>query len=644
MPDFRQALDSGRVILLDGAMGTEIYRRGVFINRCFDDLSRTDPNLIREIHTEYRRAGAQVLETNTFGANRFRLRGYGLEAEVRAVNRAAAEVAREAAGEELFVAGSIGPIGVRLEPYGVVSRDEAREAFREQAAALAEAGVDLFLVETFSDLEEIRQAIDGCREAADLPVIAQMTIQPNGETTYGDQPEHIAEELAAKDVDAIGLNCSVGPAIILGAIQRMVAVTDLPLSAVPNAGLPQEVHGRKIYMADPEYMASYARKLVQAGARIVGGCCGTTPAHTREMASQVRVVAQRVPRARIRRAPAETTVAPAYPSGEAASVVPLAERSAWGRRLATGEMVTSVEILPPRGTNPSDMLEACRWLAEAGVHAVNVPDGARAMMRMGVIAASALIEREVGIETVVHYCCRDRNLLGMMSDLIGAQALGLRNMLLITGDPPKMGPYPEATAVFDIDSVGLTNLVSRLNRGQDLGGNALGSASSFVVGVGVNPGALDLDEEIEHWYWKVDAGAEFGVTQPVFDVETLVAFLARIEKEGTRIPIVAGIWPLVSLRNAEFLNSEVPGIEVPDRYMERMRVAQGLGKEHARAEGCAIAREMLEEVRDLVEGVQVSAPFGKVGYALDVFSALDGFPSLEDLERRMAEGSPGSQS
>jgi homocysteine S-methyltransferase len=636
MPDFREALDSGRVILLDGAMGTEIYRRGVFINRCFDDLSRTDPNLVREVHTEYRRAGAQVLETNTFGANRFRLQGYGLESQVGEVNAAAAGIAREVAGDELFVAGSVGPIGVRLEPYGATARDEAREAFREQAAALAEAGVDLFLLETFSDLEEIRQAIEGCRAAADLPVVAQVTIQPNGETTYGDQPEHIAEAVGAMGVDAIGLNCSVGPAIILAAIQKMARVTNLPLSAVPNAGLPQEVHGRKIYLADPEYMAGYARQLVQAGVRIVGGCCGTTPAHIREMATQIRVVAQRAPRVRVGLTDGgESPVSLAVRGEEAAEPAPIAERSAWGRKLAAAEMATSVEILPPRGTDASGMLESCRWLKGAGVDAVNVPDGARAMMRMGVIAASALIEREIGIETVVHYCCRDRNLLGMMSDLIGAQALGLRNMLLITGDPPKMGPYPDATAVFDIDSVGLTNLVSHLNHGLDLGGNALGSSTSFVVGVGVNPGAVDLDEEIEHWYWKVEAGAEFGVTQPVFDVETLVAFLERIEKAGTRIPIVAGIWPLVSLRNAEFLNNEVPGIEVPDRYMDRMARAQDTGKENARAEGCAIAREMLSEGAALVESVQVSAPFGKVPYALDVFAGLEGYPTLEELEEQM---------
>jgi homocysteine S-methyltransferase len=632
MPDFRSALDSGRVILLDGAMGTELYRRGIFINRCYDDLSRTAANLIREIHQEYRKAGADVLETNTFGANRFRLRGYGLEAAVEEINTAAARLAREVAGDELFVAGSIGPIGLRLEPYGATSRQEAREAFRDQAAALAEGGADLFILETFSDLEEIRQAVAGCRDASELPVIGQMTIQTDRQTTYGDTPEQIARELEGLGVDAVGLNCSVGPAIILEAIGQMSGATDLPISAVPNAGLPKEVQGRKMYLADPEYMASYARKLVQAGTRIVGGCCGTTPAHIREMANQLRAVDRRTAVVVAERRPEPAEVG----EGDAVEPVPLGERSAWGHKLAAGEMVTSVEILPPRGADASGMLEACRWLKEAGVDAVNVPDGARAMMRMGVIAASALIEREVGIETVVHYCCRDRNLLGMMSDLVGTEALGLRNILLITGDPPKMGPYPDATAVFDIDAIGLTNLVSRLNHGQDLGGNPLGEPTSFVIGVGVNPGAVELERELERWHWKVEAGAEFGVTQPVFDVEALVGFLDRIERAGTRIPIVAGIWPLVSLRNAEFLNNEVPGIDVPDRHLERMQRAQEEGKEQARAEGCAIAREMLAEVRDLVEGVQVSAPFGKVRYALDVFAALEGYPSLEELEGRMA--------
>ncbi|MFQ5888537.1 MAG: bifunctional homocysteine S-methyltransferase/methylenetetrahydrofolate reductase [Gemmatimonadota bacterium] len=634
MPDFRAALESGRVILFDGAMGTEIYHRGVFLNVCYDDLCRRSPDMIRDIHEAYRKAGAEVLETNTFGATRARLLGFGLDDAVAEINLAAARLAREVAGEELFVAGSIGPLGVRLEPFGPTSEEEARAMFAEQAEALAEGQVDLFAVETFSDLAEIRQAVAACREVGDLPILAQMTVQLDRKTTYGATPAQIARELEGMGVDAVGLNCSVGPALLLDAVRAMSEVTDLPISAIPNAGLPQDVQGRKIYVASPEYMASYARKLVQVGARLIGGCCGTGPEHIAEIANQIRAVSPRIPRLSV---PSSSRAAPPSSAEDrpAVRVVPLAERSAWGRKLATGEMVTSVEILPPRGADATPMLQSCRWLKAAGVDAVNVPDGARAMMRMGVIAAAAMIEREVGIETVIHYCCRDRNLLGMMSDLLGAQALGLRNMLLVTGDPPKMGPYPDATAVFDIDSIGLTNLVAALNRGEDLGGNPIGPPTSFVVGVGVNPSAVDVEREMSRWYWKVDAGAEFAVTQPVFDVDCLVSFLERIEREGTRIPIVAGIWPLVSLRNAEFLNNEVPGIEVPDRILERMRRAQEKGKEFARAEGCGIAREMLEQVRELVEGVQVSAPFGKVPYALDVFAALDGFPTVEEVERRL---------
>jgi len=616
MPDFREALGTEMVIVLDGAMGTEIYRRGVFLNACYDDLCRRAPDMITEIHESYRAAGAEVLETNSFGASRPRLTGFGLEDAVREINRAAAELARKVAAEDLFVAGSIGPLGIRIEPFGPTSGEEARGFFAEQAKALQEGGADLFILETFSDLNEIREAVAGCREVSDLPVIAQMTVQLDRTTTYGTTPTQFARELTALGVEGIGVNCSVGPAPLLEVVREMAAASELPISAIPNAGLPQDFQGRKIYMASPEYMAAYARKLVQAGARLIGGCCGTGPAHVAEIVNQVRAVAPRS-----RGAPV-VLARDIQDAKDRLDVIPLPERSAWGRRLAAGKKVTSVEILPPRGSDAAAMLEACRELKRAGVNAVNVPDGARAMMRMGVIAASTLIESEVGLETVVHYCCRDRNLLGMMSDLLGAQALGLRNFLLITGDPPKMGPYPEATAVFDIDSIGLTNLVTALNRGLDPGGNAIGDQTSFVVGVGVNPSAVDMKREKERWHWKVEAGAEFAVTQPVFDLTCLVRFIRDIADAGTKIPIVAGIWPLTSLRNAEFLNNEVPGISVPERILQRMAAAQERGREHARAEGCAIAREMLAEVRDMVEGVQVSAPFGKVEYALDVLAAL----------------------
>lgn len=615
MPDFREALRSDRVIVVDGAMGTEIYRRGIFLNACYDELCRKKPDLVTEIHESYRAAGAEVLETNSFGASRPRLAGFGLDEAVREINKAAAELARAVAGDELFVAGSIGPLGIRLEPLGPTSRDEARAFFAEQAEALAAGGADLFVLETFSDLNEIREAVAGCRDVSDLPLIAQMTVQLDRKTTYGTTPMQFARELTELGADAIGVNCSVGPAPLLDVVRDMAEASELPISAIPNAGLPQDYQGRKIYMASPEYMAAYARKLVQAGARLIGGCCGTGPDHVSEIANQIRAVSPRT-----RTVPVAKALATVEDRMEP---VPLAERSEWGRRLAGGKKVTSVEILPPRGSDSADMLEACRELKRAGVHAVNVPDGARAMMRMGVLAASTLIEKDVGLETVVHYCCRDRNLLGMMSDLLGAQALGLRNLLIITGDPPKMGPYPEATAVFDIDSIGLTNLVTALNAGLDPGGNAIGDQTSFVVGVGVNPSAVDMKREMERWCWKVEAGAEFAVTQPVFDVDCLVRFVRDAEAGGTRIPIVAGIWPLTSLRNAEFLNNEVPGISVPETILERMGAAQEKGRDHARAEGCAIAREMLAEVRDIVEGVQVSAPFGRVAYALDVLAALE---------------------
>jgi len=639
MRDVREVLAGERVVLLDGAMGTEIYRRGVFIHRCYDDLSRSSPDLIRSIHRAYREAGADVLETNTFGANGFQLQSHGLEDEVGEINRAAAGLAREVAGDDRWVGGSMGPLGVRLEPYGPTSRGEAREAYRRQAAALAEGGVDLFLLETFSDLHELLEALAGCREAAPLPVVAQMTIQPGGETTYGVSARQIAEELEEAGADAVGLNCSVGPALLLEAVREMARVTKLPISAVPNAGLPQEIQGRKMYLASPEYMASYARKLAEAGARLIGGCCGTEPEHVRRMAEELEAVSVR-PRSRggavaggieVREERRPPRSPGAAAERERAEPMPLRERSGWGRKLAEGRPVVSVEVRPPRGADPEPFLHTCRWLDRVGVDAVSLPDAARASMRMSVVATAALLRREVGLEAVVHYTCRDRNLLGMTTDLLGAQALGVRNLLLVTGDPPRMGPYPEATAVFDVDSIGLANLVVRLNRGEDLAGNPIGSRTAFTVGVAVNPSAVDPERELERWYWKVDAGAEFGVTQPIFDPDRLEAFLERIEREGLRIPILAGIWPLTSLRDAEFLNHEVPGIDVPERVLERMRRAEERGPEAARAEGRAVAREVLEAIRDRVEGVQLSAPGGRVEPVLEVLASLDRFEGAGEL-------------
>jgi homocysteine S-methyltransferase len=623
MPDFRELLDDGRPHLFDGAMGTMLYSRGVYINRCYDELNVSQPDLVRDVHRAYVKAGAEILETNSYGANRPKLARHGLEDRVAEINESAARVARQAAGDRVHVAGAIGPLGLRIEPYGPTSTAEARGFFREQAAALAAGGADLFVLETFVDLEEIRQAILGARDAApDLPIVAQMVVREDGRTLYGTDAAMIAERLAEWGAEVVGLNCSVGPNAMLNVAERMLAGTDRPLSMQPNAGLPRDVDGRTIYMASPEYMGEYTARLLRRGVRFVGGCCGTTPEHTARMSAALRMLAP----ARASR----VEVAVAEPDAPVIEPIPLAERSDWGAKLARGEFLTTVEIVPPRGINPDAMLEGVRLLKAAGVDGVNVPDGPRAQSRMGALATALLIQQRVGIEPVIHYCCRDRNLLGMLSDLLGAQALGLRNFLFITGDPPKMGPYPDATAVFDIDAIGLTNLATRLNRGLDPGGNVLGEPTSFVIGVGVNPGAEDFEHEMRRFYWKVEAGAEYAITQPVFDLRQLERFVRHIEKEGLRIPIVAGVWPLVSARNAEFLANEVPGVVVPEEVMDRMRRASAEGKEQGTEEGTRIAREMLADARGMIQGVQVSAPFGRVPLALKVFEALPGWAPVEE--------------
>jgi methionine synthase / methylenetetrahydrofolate reductase(NADPH) len=617
----QRLLDPNSIVVFDGAMGTMLYSKGVFINQCYDELNLRAPDLVRDIHRQYVAAGAEVIETNSFGANRIKLTQHGLQDQVRELNRAAAQVARDGAGDRALVAGAIGPLGVRLEPYGPTSKDEACAIFREQMEGLVEGGVDLFILETFADLEEIEQAIRAARSVdSSKPLIAQMTIGVDCRTPYGAGPEVVARALDAWGADVIGLNCSVGPQTILDCIEKMVPYTQRKLSAQPNAGMPRDVGGRSMYMASPEYMATYARHLVQAGAKIVGGCCGTTPEHIHAMLEGIRPLAPRLAGGGSHvvhhdGAAAGTATAPAPHPTEA---VPFAERSKWAAKLSRGEFVGSVEIVPPRGVDATRMLRDVARLKEAGVDAVNVPDGPRAQSRMGALMTSLLIEQQIGIESVTHYACRDRNLLGMLSDLLGASAIGLRNLLVVTGDPPKMGPYPDATAVFDVDAIGLTNLVNNLNHGMDPGGNSIGQPTRFAIGVGVNPVAIDPEHELKRFNWKVEAGAEFAITQPVFDPSQLEKFFERVG--SPHIPIIAGIWPLVSVRNAEFLANEVPGVSVPDAVIARMRRANEKSKEHAVAEGIAIAREMLERVRPLVQGVQVSAPFGKVELALEVFA------------------------
>ncbi|TFG51562.1 MAG: bifunctional homocysteine S-methyltransferase/methylenetetrahydrofolate reductase [Gemmatimonadales bacterium] len=606
MTTLRDLLDDGRTHVLDGAMGTILYSRGVFLNVCYDELVLRQPDLIRDIHREYVKAGAEAIETNTFGANPIKLAHYGLADETGAINRTAAQLARDAAGPKAAVLGAIGPLGIRIEPFGEMSADEAEAAFGAQVEGLVAGGVDGFIIETFSDVEEVRAAIAAIRAHSDLPLIAQMTVGTDGKTYYGTEPATFGPLLEAMGADVVGVNCSVGPHGVLEAVEALVRVVTVPISAQPNAGLPREVGDRKIYMASTEYMADYARRIVEAGARFIGGCCGTTPEHIKAMVAYVKSVRPRHS--------ASIMVVPEL--AQPTPAVPLAERSRLGAKLAQGAFVTTVEIVPPKGVDPAPMLAQARTLQAAGVDALNVPDGPRAQSRMGALLSGLLIQREVGIEAVVHYACRDRNLLGMLSDLLGAAASGVRNLLIVTGDPPKMGPYPDATAVFDIDSIGLTNLVHRLNQGLDPGGNAIGAPSQFVIGVGVNPAAVDLDRELRRYAWKVDAGAEFAVTQPVFDLDQLDRFLSRVE--SFRIPVIAGLWPLVSLRNAEFLANEVPGVSVPQAVLDRMRAASARGKEAGLMEGVAIAREMLAAVRERVQGAQVAAPLGRADVAVNV--------------------------
>jgi methionine synthase I (cobalamin-dependent)/5,10-methylenetetrahydrofolate reductase len=607
----RDLIGDRRVHVLDGAMGTMLYSRGVFVNVCYDELNLSQPSLVEEVHEAYVQAGAEILETNTFGANPIKLSSHGLDEETEAINRSAVAIARRAAKGQALVVGAVGPLGIRLEPWGPTAREEAIAFFSRQVRGLLEGEVDGFILETFSDLNELEAALCAVRPLTDLPVIAQMTVGHDGTTSYGTSVETIASRLSELGADVIGLNCSVGPAAMLDAIERMVERTDRPVSAQPNAGLPRAVDDRRIYLASPEYMGSYARRMIQAGARFVGGCCGTTPDHIRRIRAYVASLQPRL-------VSVERPAGERGPSG--AESVPLEQRSRLGQKLASREWLNTIEISPPKGWNPTEMIAQCRTLLEAGVDAVNVLDSARAQSRMGVLSAALIIQREVGLETVFHYTCRDRNMLGMLSDLLGAAAAGLRNVLIVTGDPPAMGPYPDSTAVFDIDSIGLTNLLRRLNQGLDPGGNSIGEPTRYVVGVALNQGA-ELQRELERFAWKVEAGADFAVTQPVFDAGQLERFLSRARSP---IPVIAGIWPLSSLRNAEFLANEVPGVEVPPAIIERMRKAQEDGSAAARAAGVAIASEMVESVKDLVQGVQVSAPGGRVEAALETLRSVSG--------------------
>lgn len=617
LPPFREAL-ADRVIVFDGAMGTEIYSRGVFINRCYDELNLSQPDVIQEIHASYRRAGADVLTTNTFGANRLRLSAHGLDDRLADINARAVKLARAEARDKAWVAGSIGPTGALFAPVGKVSPGDAYHVFRQQAEVLAEAGADLIVLETFTSLGELWQAVRAVRSIGDLPIVACMSfpfVGPGQNQLEGESPEKAATTVRSWPIDAFGTNCSNGPRGVQHALERMAAVSDLKLVAMPNAGLPQVVEGRTLYLAAPEYMAEHARRFVTQGARIVGGCCGTTPQMIKEITTFVRTVTadQRTRHA----------IATVEPEKKDLALVPTApgEKSDFGRKLYSGKFCISVELDPPRGVEAQKAVEGAAMLKAAGVDIVNIADGPRAVARMGPSSLAHLVRAHCGMESLVHYCCRDRNLLGMQMDLLGSNAVGQRNILAITGDPPKMGTYPNATAVFDIDSIGLITFIQMLNRGLDFSGQPIGGKTDLLVGAGCNPGHIDLDLEVERFGRKIEAGAEFFFSQQMFDPDVLYRFLDRTDK-FPKVPFLVGLMPLVSLKNAEFLHNEVPGMQVPQAIRDRL--ASVASKEGQREVGIQVAREALAEFarHPRISGAYVYPPFGSYKAALRVLEPV----------------------
>jgi len=619
---------SKQVVIADGAMGTMLYQSGVYINTCFDELNLSNPKLVTKIHKQYIEAGSDFIETNTFGANEVKLAKYGLAEQVEKINTAGVKIAKQAAGDSsttlktgslttgnILVAGAIGPLARDIALYNQLSKQQAIAAYKKQAKALADAGADFLILETFSNTDELLLAIEAVHSVTDLEIVAQMTTTELNETPYGEKIDHAISRISAqKGVTAVGLNCSVGPSAMLNALEIIHAVTDKPISVQPNAGLPRQVEDRLLYMSTPEYMAEFAKRFYEKGARIIGGCCGTTPDHIKEMVRAVRAI-DKATTSKVRLG----AVTIEKPKTTEVRETPLAEKSKFAAKLASGQKVTTIEITPPKGLDIDPILEKARLCADMGIDAINIPDGPRASSRLSPMVTAVKIQQAANIESILHFCCRDRNLIGMQSDILGAYAIGLRNLLVITGDPPKLGDYPQATGVFDMDSITLTGVIRNLNRGIDLGGNQFSPPTSLLIGVGANPVATDIKREIDKYHQKVLAGAEFAITQPVFDADTLFRFLDSTKQ--SKIPVIAGIWPFTSLKNAEFMANEVPGVVVPVKLLERMSAAKT--QQQGKTIGVEIARELIDRIKDRVAGFAVSAPFGNVKIALAVLDKIE---------------------
>ncbi len=595
MNPFLERLRRG-VLVADGAMGTMLYARGVPFDQPFEVLNVTHRDLVVEVHVEYVRAGAELIETNTFGGNRFKLGAKGLADRVRELNRAGAKVAKEArdvAGAPVFIAGSVGPLGKPLKPFGIVSAEEAYEAFREQVEALVEGGVDLVLLETFSDLDELCVAVRAARDVTDLPVVAQMTFDEEGRTLRGHAPGEVVRALEPLGVAAVGANCSVGPLPMVDVVAAMVQAASVPVTAMPNAGYPARVEGRYVYSTPPRYFAEHARRMAELGARVVGGCCGTTPEHIAAVAEAVRDL----------RPTPEPRVVVTLPRRPEPPRIP-EEGTELSRKLGR-QFVISVEVDPPKGTDPTKDLLGARLVKERGADAVNVGDSPLGRVRMSASALCVLVQQHVGIETIIHFTTRDRNLMALQADLIGLHALGVRNVLALTGDPPRAGDYPSVTAVYDTDSVGLVRILKRLNEGVDLAGKPIGQPTRFCVGVAFDMHPDTLDREMRRLDEKVQAGADFIMTQPIFEPETLDHYLRRAGSPP--LPMLVGVLPLQSSRHAEFLHHEVPGIHIPDWVRRRMAEAGNQGRE----EGLRLAAELLDAIADRVHGVYLMPSFGR---------------------------------
>ncbi len=610
MSKFIEALNHG-IVLFDGGMGSELYNRGIGFNKNFEELNISSPALVKQVHTDYIRAGANAIETNTFGANRIKLGKDFLADKVYDINFQGAKIARESASEGIIIAGSIGPLGIQIEPLGPLALDEAKDLFKEQIKALVDGGVDVLVFETFIYPAELMQAVQAAREISALPIIAQFTIDEDCRSLTGASFDSTLNKLLATNADVIGVNCTVGPQTMLNWLERARAKTDKPIVLMPNAGKPKNIDGRNIYVATPDYFGNYAKHFINAGVNIIGGCCGTTPEHIKKMR---QAISPFTPNIKI-----TNLVTDIEQNSACKDKIPSENKSRLAKRIHDGKFVKLVELLAPYGVNAGNEIDKARELFNYGIDSINIPDGPRASSRMSALALALLIKTQVGIEPVLHYVCRDRNVIGMQSDLLGAYALGIRNILALTGDPTKLGSYPDATGVFDIDSIGLVNVINRLNNGLDIAGNPIDQATGFFIGVGANPTALNLEEEIRRLQFKIEAGAEYIITQPIFDEKAFEAFLNKVAH--FKLPILAGIWPLVSLRNVDFLNNEIPGCFVPNSIRSRFEAVEG-DKQKCKELGIAIARETLNKYKNDIQGVQISLPFGRVGAASDILNNI----------------------